>query len=121
MTPCRSVVLAGVVDDLSSWYNKARVFVAPTQASAGIPLKVVEAAGQGLPVVATDLLAAQLHWKSPEEILTADTGPAFADACYTLCTEEAAWQQQRDAALARVTAEYSPAVFAEQLRSALDL
>ena len=115
------VVLAGAVDDLTPFYNSACVFVAPTRASAGIPLKVVEAAGRGVPVVATPLLVSQLGWNSPAEILAADGGSQFADACFTLCTDERVWQLQREAVLARVTAEYSPAVFAEQLRHALGL
>jgi GT2 family glycosyltransferase/glycosyltransferase involved in cell wall biosynthesis len=115
------VVVTGAVDDLTPLYNRARIFVAPTRASSGIPLKVIEAAGMGLPVVATPLLISQLGWDTPREILGAEAGAEFADACATLCTNERAWQLQRDAALARVTAEYSPAVFSEQLRRALDL
>ncbi len=115
------VVMTGAVDDLTPFYRSARVFVAPTRVSSGIPLKVIEAAGRGVPVVATTQLIAQLGWDSPREILGADGGPEFADACVTLCTDERNWQLQRAAALARVTAEYSSAVFAGQLQRALGL
>jgi len=71
--------------------------------------------------VATPLLVSQLRWNSPAEILAADGGSQFADACVKLCTDERIWQLQREAALARVSAEYSPAVFAEQLRRGLGL
>jgi glycosyltransferase involved in cell wall biosynthesis len=114
-------VVTGAVDDLTPFYAHARVFVAPNRAAAGIPLKVVEAAGMGVPIVATSLLVSQLGWESPREILKADSGSEFANACVSLCTDEASWRLQRDAALARVTAEYSRAVFAEQLRLALGL
>ncbi len=115
------VVLTGAVDDLTPFYGSARAFVAPTRVSSGIPLKVIEAAGRGVPVVATTQLIAQLGWDSPREILGADGGPEFVDACVTLCTEERSWQLQREAALARVTAEYSSAVFAGQLQRALGI
>jgi len=115
------VVITGAVDDLTPLYRSARMFVAPTRVSSGIPLKVIEAAGSGVPVVATTQLISQLGWESPREILGADGGPEFVDACVNLCTDERSWQLQREAALARVTAEYSPTVFAEQLQNALDL
>ncbi|MEG8026173.1 glycosyltransferase family 4 protein [Sphingomonas aurantiaca] len=43
------VVLHGVVEDLQPLYDRCRVFVAPTRYAAGIPLKVVEAMGEGFP------------------------------------------------------------------------
>ena len=63
------VVITGAVDDLTPFYSSARVFVAPTRVSSGIPLKVIEAAGSGVPVVATTQLVSQLGWDSPREIL----------------------------------------------------
>jgi glycosyltransferase involved in cell wall biosynthesis len=119
--PPERVVITGMVDDLTPFYNNARVFVAPTRASSGIPLKVIEAAGRGVPVVASSLLVSQLGWDSPREILQADRGPEFVEACVALYTEEASWRLQREAALARVAAEYSPAMLAQQLQRALNL
>ncbi len=52
------------VDDLTRLYNNARVFVAPTRFAAGIPLKVIEAAARGVPVVCSKLLARQLGWEA---------------------------------------------------------
>jgi GT2 family glycosyltransferase len=115
------VVATGAVDELTPLYNSARVFVAPTRISSGIPLKVVEAAGMGVPVVATPSLVSQLGWESPGEILGAEGPTEFVEACASLFMEESCWQRQRDAALARVASEYSPSVFAEQLRLALGL
>ncbi len=113
------VVVTGALDDLSAVYEDARVFVAPTQASAGIPLKVVEAAGRGVPVVATELLTRQLGWAEPDELAVARSPEEFIRECVRLYTDRGAWQQQRNLALARVRAEYSEERFAEQLRAAL--
>src|SRR5205814_8960327 len=57
------------VDHLTPLYDNARVFVAPTRYSAGIPLKVVEAAARGVPIVCTPLVADQLRWNSGNEPL----------------------------------------------------
>ena len=68
------------VDDLTPLYDDARVFVAPTRYSAGISLKVIEAAARGVPIVCTPLVARQLGWISGEELLTAETPAEFACA-----------------------------------------
>ncbi len=117
----QGVLVTGAVDDLSSLYDRARAFVAPTRAAAGIPLKVVEAAGRGLPVVATSLLVRQLGWKSPDEILSADTSELFANACSNLYEDQVLWQRQRTNALARIESEYSEKVFSQQIAEALAL
>ena len=115
------VRLLGVVDDLGPIYDGARVFVAPTRFAAGLPLKVLEAAAYGLPVVGTDLLAAQLGWESGLELLTAPAGDAtaFADACVTAYRDRARWASLRAAALARVEAECSLSVFRAVLTKGL--
>ena len=115
------VVVTKQLPDLSPVYARARVFVAPTRASSGIPLKVVEAAGYGVPVVATSLLARQLCWKVPIEIDTADTPEEFMNACSCLFQDRARWEDQRKAALRRVSREYSQATFSRQLHNALNL
>lgn len=115
------VVVTRRLSDLSPVYSAARVFVAPTRASSGIPLKVIEAAGYGVPVVATSLLAGQLSWRVPSEICTADTPEEFMDACSLLFRDRARWEVQRQAALQRIHRDYSEATFSRQVRSALNL
>lgn len=113
------VVVTGALDDLGAVFDQARVFVAPTLAAAGIPLKVVEAAGWGVPVVCTELLRQQLRWSAPDEVRVAATGAEFSEACYKLFTDQGAWEAQRSAALARVESEYSMSAFRNQIRQAL--
>src|SRR5207253_7021477 len=88
------VELLGAVEDLVPLYNRARVFIAPTRFSAGVPLKVYEAAAHGLPVVATDLLARQLGWEPGEDLLAAPASDpdAFASACARLHDDADLWQ-----------------------------
>ena len=103
------VDVLGTVDDLVPLYEQARVFVAPTRFAAGIPLKVLEAAAHGVPVVATELLAGQLDWTDGRELLTASAtdAQAFAAACVRLYADESCWRQCREEALSRVTREWS--------------
>lgn len=107
----------GKVDDLTPLYNQARLFVAPTRFSAGIPLKVLEAAAHGLPTVATRLTGAQLEWQDEEELLLADDPKSFADACIRLYKDSQLWGRLRQRALKRVAADCSPEAFSEALKA----
>ena len=90
------------VSDLTPFYDEARVFVAPTRYSAGISLKVIEAAARGVPIVCTPLVADQLGWQSGVELLAAD-GPADRPGRSRRCTRiENSWTRIREAALRRV-------------------
>lgn len=114
------VVFHGRVDDLRSFYDRARVFVAPTRFAAGIPLKVQEAAAHGVPVVGSGLIAEQLGWGTGGELLSAATAEAFADACARLYVDEALWTSTRQAALAAAQRDCSMSAFRATIRSLLD-
>jgi glycosyltransferase involved in cell wall biosynthesis len=105
--------------DVTPFYNRARVFVAPTRFAAGIPLKVIHAAASGLPVVCTSLLARQLGWTPDVEVLSADSASDFARNCAALHSGETLWSRLRSSALEKVRAEYSPAVLQAALLEAL--
>ncbi len=113
------VRVCGFVPDLTPLYDEARLFVAPTRFAAGIPLKVIHAAAAGLPVVATSLLSRQLGWTSGRELLVADRPDAFAAACRVLMTRREDWRALREAALKRVTSDFSRDRFRASLAAVL--
>ena len=119
-SPCESlqqalggprVVFHGRVEDIRHFYEQARVFIAPTRFAAGIPLKVQEAAAQGVPVVASGLVATQLGWAGQGGLLGADSAEDFAQACARLYFDAALWQKTRQAALAAVARDCAPQAF----------
>jgi GT2 family glycosyltransferase len=107
------------VNDLTPLYDDARLFVAPTRYSAGIPLKVVETAARGVPIVCTPLVAHQLGWDPGTDLLTAESPAEFARAIASLYADPELWLRLRDAALTRVARDHSSAVFRSALRDAL--
>ncbi len=111
------ISLRGEMVDLAPLYDSHRVFIAPTRFAAGIPYKVHEAAGMGLPVAATELLRAQLGWQDGRDMLAAPVGDAeaFARAVLALYRDQALWQAVRDGAAARVAAECGAAEFARSV------
>jgi len=105
------VQLAGPQDNLAPLYARARVFVAPTRYGSGIPLKVLDAARHGVPVVMTPLLARQLGWRDGVEALVADSAAAFAAAMRRLHDDEGLWNVLRTHALVALRRDYAPADF----------
>ena len=106
------VTIHGRVERLEDWYRRSRVFIAPTRFSAGIPLKVVEAAGFGVPSVITGQLAKQLGWQHEEACCVA-TGEHevlaqnVADQLVRLYTDPALWQRVREQGLQRIQTGFS--------------
>jgi glycosyltransferase involved in cell wall biosynthesis len=113
------VEIMGRVPDLTGHYEQARVFIAPTRFSAGIPLKVIDAAAHQLPVVATPTLGAQLGWRDGEELLLAADAEAFAERCLALHTDQALWAALRERAAGAIAKQFSPEGFRATLAAAI--
>jgi glycosyltransferase involved in cell wall biosynthesis len=115
------VTILGRVEDLSRLYDECRVFIAPTRYAGGIPHKIQEAAANGLPAVATSLVANQLGWKIGNDILAADVNDPkmFAEMCIRLYKDKETWIKVRESSLKRIMKECSSEVFLENLRLAL--
>ena len=90
-----NVILKGEVSDLTPFYDKSRIFVAPTRIASGLPRKVHDAAAHGVPVVATTLLGLLTGWDDGETLSLADTPTAFALSCIDLYSDENKWQKLR--------------------------
>ncbi|OJW26835.1 MAG: hypothetical protein BGO51_03115 [Rhodospirillales bacterium 69-11] len=116
------VTLRGAVENTEPLYDAHRIFVAPTRVAAGTPYKVHEAASFGLPVVATELLRAQVGWESGRDLLAAPQtdAAAFAAAVIQLYRDDALWTRLRDNALARLAEETSEEAYAAVIRRVLD-
>lgn len=95
-----TVRIHGRVDNVSSFYANARLFIVPTRFAAGIPHKAHEAAAQGLPMVVTPLIASQLGWE--EEVAVGESPSGFAKACIALYNDPILWEAKRVSALKAV-------------------
>lgn len=116
-----NIALLGRVHDLRPYYRSHRVFVAPTLVAAGIPYKLHEAASEGIPIVATELLAGQLTWTSGHDLLvpTQADPQAFARAIVDLYTSPSLWARLRQNALERIRRENCPAAYRNRLAAIL--
>ena len=114
-----NVTVLSDVPDLTALYNSARIFVAPTRYSAGIPLKLLEAAARGVPIVCTPHLARQLDWEPGRDLLTGEGPGELSLAIEALDRNPELWSQLRDSALARVASDCAPETFQARLADAL--
>jgi glycosyltransferase involved in cell wall biosynthesis len=97
-----SCQLLGVVRDLRTLYDRARVFVAANRVGYGVPLKVIEAAAYGVPVVTTDEINSYLGWRNGFDLLCGDQPSVFADACIRLYEDPGLWNKVRAEAVNRI-------------------
>lgn len=87
------VSVKGRVVSVADFYNKRRIFIAPTRFAAGIPYKIHEASSFGLPVVATQLLCDQLDWHHRKELMAADIDKMdFANKVLELYNNKMLWE-----------------------------
>jgi O-antigen biosynthesis protein len=101
------ITVTGEQSDLRPYYRSARVFIAPTRFLAGIPLKVIEAAAHGIPVVASRQVTEVLGWRHGEEIFSACTPEDFCDAIIRLIRDDQLGERLSSSAMERVLSEYS--------------
>ncbi|QCE35013.1 glycosyltransferase [Acetobacteraceae bacterium] len=111
----------GAVENPESLFNQHRVFVAPTRYAGGLPYKLHEAAARGLPIVATDMLAAQLGWKDGEELLAAPIGDSqrFAKLTLVLSQDSVLWEKLRQKSLEAVRQDCDVKKFQQALEDIL--
>lgn len=111
------VEIVGEVPEVGSWFNRCRVFIAPTRFSAGIPLKVVEALSHGIPAVITTLLQQQLGWRADFPALSADDPENFAQAVSELLSNEALWKKLSAGSIETIGQEFSHQIMRQTLQA----
>lgn len=83
------ITVTGTVADPADWTARAAVCVAPILAAAGLQNKLLEYMAMGRPVVATAAANEGIGGMPGRDLVTADTGPAFAEAVTGLLADPA--------------------------------
>jgi glycosyltransferase involved in cell wall biosynthesis len=96
--PPDNVTFTGYVEDLSPVYRDTRLVCAPIRVGAGTRVKLVEAAANGRPIVATSLGAEGLNLRHGREILLADRPRELAAHCVRLLRDHAECRRLGEAA-----------------------
>lgn len=126
LASAEGVEFVGGVDDLSPYFDSARVFVAPTRFAGGVPHKVHQSMALGLPAVVTPLLRTQLvepgQSANDVPVLAPETLDArmFADCCAELYQDETKWTKLRGDALDYMRQHCSAEQFSKALGGILE-
>jgi glycosyltransferase involved in cell wall biosynthesis len=110
----------GPLKELQPSFEAAKVFIAPTRFASGIPIKLLDAAAAGLPIVATRLLCQQLGWVPGQEILVADTAEEFIDRIAELFSNDELWYSLQSRAYRKVQEDYSAKAFRKSFEPILN-
>jgi glycosyltransferase involved in cell wall biosynthesis len=89
------VEVVGPIDNLTPFFRRARVFVAPLRIDAGVTGEVGQSMAQGLPIVGTKIAAESMNAVNGKDLLVADQPAAFAAAVIRLLDDDTLWLQLR--------------------------
>ena len=114
------VIVTGYVEDVSPYFEKARVFVCPLRYGAGIKGKIGQSMAYGLPVVTTSIGAEGMGLTDGHDALIADDEEAFAQKVIKVYQDRKLWETLSLNAMALIEKNYSPAAVKQALRTLLD-
>lgn len=111
------VLVAGYVEKLAVYFEKAAVFVAPMRSGLGLRTKLLEAFSYGLPVVATRSACEGIPLEEGREALLAESAEEFAAKTEKLLSERTLARELGARARALVERQFSwPAIAADMKR-----
>ena len=88
-----NIVFTGFINDLESYLQKTRVYLAPLRFGSGMKVKVLEGLYRGVPTVSTSVGAEGLEVLSGKEIMIADEPSIFLNHCIELLENNELWDQ----------------------------
>lgn len=113
-----NIIFTGFVQDLDTYLQKTRVYIAPLRFGSGMKVKVLEGLYRGTPTVTTSVGAEGLELINGENSIIADNPKSFIDGCLTLLENEKLWNSFRDKTRKLAAEEYTwHALFAKMERS----
>jgi len=90
----QGVVVTGFIEDVSEYFTKPSIFVAPMQTGAGVQNKILQAMAAGCPVVTTTIGAEGIENITEKELIVKDNPKEMAEAIVELLTNSEKRKQQ---------------------------
>jgi glycosyltransferase involved in cell wall biosynthesis len=110
----------GEVEDVTPWYRKCNVAIAPLLQGSGTRLKILEAMSLGNPMVSTAIGAEGIECIPERDILIADEPADFADKIISLVSDPGKSTLISDNARKLVEDKYSWNVIGSSLKNFLE-
>ena len=109
------VDVPGYLPDVTAYFERARVFVAPLRFGAGLKAKVGHAFGYGLPTVTTAVGAEGFGIADGEDALIANDAASFASSVLRVYLDESLWKRLSAGAFRRIE-PYTPEAIGSRLQ-----
>lgn len=103
----KNVSVPGYVEDVSEYFNRSKIFVAPLRYGAGMKGKIGQSLSYGLPVITTSIGAEGMELVNETDFLLANLEEEFAKRISILYNDEELWFKLSKASLASID-RYSP-------------
>ncbi len=107
-------------EDLGAVLAASTVAVAPLRCGSGVPIKILEAWGAGIPVLATPYAAAGTTGVAGEDFLVAESAEDWAAALARLLADRALRERLARSARQRLARDYGESVLRERLLSTIE-
>ncbi len=114
------VIVTGYAPDVSSYFGRTRVFVAPLRFGAGMKGKIGQSMAFGLPVVTTDIGAEGMGLENGRHALIANGVEDFVRAVEHLYSNEELWQRLAAESRQFIHNAYSTSAMTSTLSAILD-
>jgi len=112
-------VIEGYVPDVTPFFERCRLSVAPLRYGAGVKGKINQSMSHGVPCVATSVAAEGMELAPGEDVLVADDAERFAERVLELYRDEALWARLAANALRNVERVFSVDVARARLQAIL--
>lgn len=116
----QGVEYLGFVPDIAAVYAETRIFVCPMLNGGGTRIKLIDAAGHGLPIVSTRMGAEGLAFVDGDEIVLRDDDASFSQACLELLVDDARCKRIGQGARQRMLALYDADTISEKIRKMVE-
>lgn len=101
------VHVTGYVKDVSGYFERCRLSVAPLRYGAGVKGKVNMSMSYGLPVVASRIAVEGMHLHDGVDVLVADDAQGFADSVVRLYSDSDLWAKLSDNGIRNIETHFS--------------
>lgn len=103
----RGLHVTGYVEDVTPYFERARLSIAPLRYGAGVKGKINMSMAYGVPVVATPCAAEGMSLTDGTDILIGEDAAAFAAAVVRLYREPSLWERLAHAGLDNIERHFS--------------
>lgn len=114
------VTIAGYVPNVTPYFERSKLSVAPLRYGAGVKGKVNQSLAYGLPCVATSCAAEGMGLTTEVDVLIADDAATFAEAVVKAYSDRALWERLAEGGLRNTRERFSTAAARRELEAIFD-